>query len=105
MIALTTVPRLGITLPVDLTGANVWVTIKQPFDTTGKSLVITDESPTIEVADGSTHITAKFAQEQTLTLREGDAEVQANWILGGERGAMVPATIRVHDNLLREVLS
>ena len=71
-----TTPDLILTLPVDLTDCTVYVTLgRKPrlVTKTGEDLVVTPgaTSSTIEVW---------FTQEDTLSLREGQAEIQVRFI-------------------------
>lgn len=87
---------------VDITSADVYVTIKQgtsEFDLTGNQLSMT-------YADSNTTITFSLTQEQSGSLTENpDASIQVNWITGGVRYATEIVQVDVYENLYDEVIS
>lgn len=99
-----TTPTLPMTVPVDLTGANVYVTIKQgqrKLQKTGSDVVSVYDSES-----GKTELSVSLTQEETgQFLAEKKAFVQVNWIFSdGTRDATNIKQIDVSENLITEVI-
>lgn len=97
-----TTPTLPLIVQgIDLTGADVWVTLAQ------KAHIITVDDANMELdEDGNTVISVDLTQFQTAEFREGTMKVQVNWIDElGRRNASNEALITVDGNLLDRVLS
>lgn len=101
-----TTPDFILTIDgLDLTGQTVFVTIKQrPVEITK-----TNDDLTITVVTSGTkpnsEIEVLLSQEETLSLREGDAEVQVRWIgADGYADATETATFDVYKVLLERVI-
>lgn len=99
-----TTPVLPMTVPVDLTGADVYVTIKQgqrKLQKTGSDVISVYDSES-----GKTTLTIQLSQEETgAFLSEKQATVQVNWIFeNGTRSATNIKKIDVTENLLNEVI-
>lgn len=99
-----TTPALPMTVPVDLTGADIYVTIKQ-----GQRKLQKTGSDVISVYDaesGKTTLTVTLTQEETgAFLAEKSATIQVNWIFAdGTRSATNIKKIDVAENLLNEVI-
>lgn len=99
-----TTPALPMTVPVDLTGADIYVTIKQgprKLQKTGSDVVFVYDSES-----GKTTLTVTLTQEETgAFLAEKTATVQVNWIFSdGIRSATNIKKIDVTENLLNEVI-
>lgn len=96
-----TTPTYILTLPesaeVDLTEmTEVHFTLVQGKNNKIDKIVEPTDSKTVEVT---------LAQGETLSLMDGSAEIQLNWIdADGKRGATYVQTIRVDKQLLNEVL-
>ena len=90
-----TTPSIPLTVEgVDLTGAEVWVTVEQG------STVLTVEDPAVSYADGVSTVTPELTQEQTALFSAGDAKIQLNWKIAGTRDATAVKAIRVLPYLL-----
>ena len=95
-----TTPTYILTLPqsseVDLTTmSKVYFSLKQGNYKIDKEVTPTD-SKTVEVT---------LTQSETLNLKDGNAEIQLNWIdANDKRGATYVQAIRVDKQLLNEVL-
>lgn len=101
-----TTKTLSIDLPVDLTGAEVYVTVQQQLSFANAPVTITDDAPTVTVADGRSLVVAEFTQAETGTLAKGVATVQCNWVFSdGTRDAMREVPIKVNHNHIAEVLT
>ncbi len=99
-----TTPTLPLSVPVDLTGADIYVTIKQ-----GQRKLQKTGSDVISVYDaesGKTTLTVTLTQEETgAFLAEKSATIQVNWIFAdGTRSATNIKKIDVTENLLSEVI-
>lgn len=99
-----TTPSLPMTVPVDLTGADIYVTIKQgqrKLQKTGEDVVSVYDSES-----GKTTLTVTLTQEETgAFLAEESATIQVNWIFAdGTRSATNIKKIDVSENLLNEVI-
>ena len=99
-----TTPALPMTVPVDLTGADIYVTIKQgqrKLQKTGADVVSVYDSES-----GKTTLTVTLTQEETgAFLAEKSATIQVNWIFSdGTRSATNIKKIDVTENLLNEVI-
>lgn len=99
-----TTPTLPMTVPVDLTGAEIHVTIKQ-----GQRKIQKTGSDVISVYDsesGKTTLTVTLTQEETgVFLAEKPATIQVNWIFSdGTRDATNIKKTDVSENLLSEVI-
>ena len=96
-----TTPTFILTLPndVDLSIAtDVYFTMRQGCTCIQKHG---------EDLDISTNVVSVYlAQEDTLRLTKGNADLQLNWVYGnGERACSVIKTIPVTENLLKEVIA
>lgn len=99
-----TTPSIPMTVPVDLTGADIYVTIKQgqrKLQKTGSDVISVYDSES-----GKTTLTVTLTQEETgAFLAEKSATIQVNWIFeGGTRSATNIKKIDVSENLLNEVI-
>lgn len=99
-----TTPALPMTVPVDLTGADIYVTIKQgqrKLQKTGSDVISVYDSES-----GKTTLTVTLTQEETgAFLVEKSATIQVNWIFeDGTRSATNIKKIDVTENLLNEVI-
>ena len=82
---------------LDLTQAeNVFVTFRQAC----KLMTVTGEDLTV----GEKTIAVSFTQEETAQFCEGDVEIQANWLIAGNRAASEKVTYQFTDNLLKQVI-
>ena len=100
-----TTPTLTMTVPVDLTGAEIRVTIKQ-----GARKIVKTGTDVIAVYDSEsekTELSVSLSQEETGTFLAGKkAEVQVNWIFeNGARDATNIKPIDVSENLIAEVIT
>lgn len=94
-----------MTVPVDLTGAEIHVTIKQgarKIQKTGTDIVSVYDSES-----GKTELSVSLSQEETgAFLAEKKAYVQVNWIFSdGTRDATNIKPIDVSENLIAEVIT
>lgn len=99
-----TTPSIPMTVPVDVTGADIYVTIKQgpkKLQKTGEDVVSVYDSES-----GKTTLTVTLTQEETgAFLAEKSATIQVNWIFSdGTRDATNIKKIEVSENLLSEVI-
>lgn len=99
-----TTPTLHMTVPVDLTGAEIYVTIKQgqrKLQKTGADVISVYDSES-----GKTTLSVTLTQEETgAFLAEKKAYVQVNWIFSdGTRDATNIKQIDVSENLIAEVI-
>ena len=98
----TTPPISLLVKGVDITAADVYVTIKQ--GTT--EINLTDTALTLASSDDDTQVTFALTQEQAGSLNaSGYADIQVNWISGGVRYATEIASVKVSENLYDEVIS
>lgn len=100
-----TTPTLSMTVPVDITGADIYVTIKQgqrKLQITGSDVV-----SVYDAESGKTELSVSLTQEETgAFLAEKSATIQVNWIFSdGTRDATNIQRIDVSENLLSEVIS
>ena len=100
-----TTPTLPMTVPVDLTGAKIRVTIKQgarKIQKTGADVV-----SVWDAESGKTTLSVTLIQEETGAFLAGKrAEVQVNWIFSdGTRDATDIKQIDVSENLIAEVIT
>ena len=100
-----TTPSILMTVPVDLTGADIYVTIKQgqrKLQKTGADVISVYDSES-----GKTELSVSLSQEETgAFLAEKKAYVQVNWIfLDGTRDATNIKQIDVSENLIAEVIT
>lgn len=100
-----TTPTLPMTVPVDLTGAEIHVTIKQgarKIQKTGTDIV-----SVWDAESGKTTLSVTLTQEETgAFLAWKKAEVQVNWIFSdGTRDATNIKQIDVLENLIAEVIT
>lgn len=98
----TTPPISLLVKGVDITAADVYVTIKQ----NGTEINLDDSALTMSVSDDDTQITFSLTQEQAGSLDvQGYAGVQVNWITGGVRYATEIVKVKIYENLYDEVIS
>lgn len=100
-----TTPTLPMSVPVALTGADVYVIIKQ-----GQRKLLKTGADVVAVYDsesGKTELSVTLTQEETgAFLAEKRATVQVNWIFpDGTRDATNIQQIDVSENLLSEVIT
>lgn len=103
MIRFTT-PTLPMTVPVDLTGADIRVAIKQGQRVMQKSGA--DVTSAYNAETGKTELSVTLTQEETgMLLADIHVSVQVNWIWpSGAREATNIKKIIVTENLLSEVI-
>ena len=83
---------------LDLTEAtDVFVT----FEQAGKEMTFTGEDLTVEKKS----IAVFMTQEQTANFCVGDVDIQANWMIAGNRAASEKVTYQFTDNLLKRVIA
>lgn len=99
-----TTPTLPMTVPVDLTGAEIHVTIKQGARKIQKTWA--DVVSVYDSESGKTEVSVSLSQEETgAFLAEKKAYVQVNWIFSdGTRDATNIKQIDVSENLIAEVI-
>lgn len=100
-----TTPILPMTVPVDITGADIYVTIKQgqrKLQKTGEDVVSVYDSES-----GKTTLTVTLTQEETgQFLSEKKAFVQVNWIFSdGTRDATNIKQVEVTENLIANTIT
>lgn len=97
-----TTPTIILTLPVDLSEAEVYVTVA---DGKGEVIATVDETMLdISVVDGVSEISVFMTQEMTLAMPTGEAKIQVNWLYGDKRACSDIKTVLWRDNLYNEVL-
>lgn len=99
-----TTPILPLSVPVDLTGADVRVSIKQ-----GQRKLLKQDDDIIGLSydseTGKTSFFIKLTQGETGAFLNDRAFIQANWIFAdGTRGATNIKRIEFTENLLNEVI-
>ena len=98
----TTPPISLLVKGVDITAADVYVTIKQGVT----EINFSDAELTLTLNDTDTIVTFSLTQEQAGSMDiRAYAGVQVNWIAGGIRYATEIATVKIYDNLYDEVIS
>ena len=100
-----TTPTVPMSVPVDLTGAEIHVTLKQgarKIQKTGADVV-----PVYDSESGKTVLSVSLTQEETgLFVAEKKVYVQVNWIFpNGMRDATNIKQIDVSENLISEVIT
>ena len=100
-----TTPTLPMTVPIDLTGAEIHVTIKQGARKIQKTG--TDVTAIYDSESGKTELSVSLTQEETgAFFAEKKAYVQVNWIFSdGTRDATDIKQIDVSENLIAEVIT
>lgn len=97
----TTPPISLLVEGVDITSADVYVTVKQGPN----EINLTDTDLTMSYANSNTTVTFALTQVQAGSLNANYfSEVQVNWIAGGVRYATEIARVKIYDNLLDEVI-
>lgn len=93
---------LVLTVPIELTDADIYVSLKQD----GLSINVKVEKEDISINDGNTVIKVRFSQEDTARLRAYTTTyVQVNWVYqDNSRDGTLIKEIKVTDNLYSEVL-
>lgn len=96
-----TTPTLVLEIEADLTGADVYVTLRQACRE------LTKKNPAATTDEGVTTLNIPLTQEETSDFSDTlPVAVQVNWITpGGNRQATEIATFRTFANLLAEVIS
>ena len=98
----TTPPISLLVKDVDITAADVYVTVKQGPN----EINLEDTDLTMQVSGSDTQITFSLTQAQAGSLNiNAFAEVQVNWITGGIRYATEIVRVKIYDNLYDEVIS
>ena len=100
-----TTPTLPMNVPIDLTGAEIHVSIKQGVRKIQKTG--TDVVSVWDAESGKTTLSVTLTQEETGAFLAGKkAEVQVNWIFSdGTRDATNIKQIDVSENLIAEVIT
>lgn len=103
MIRQFTTPTLAVEVGADLTGCDVWISIKCNGERTDHRFA----SDEIEVNGDTTTLKVPLTQEETGAYTVGQTIVlQANWITSdGVRRASEQRRITVTPNILDEVIS
>ena len=94
-----------MTVPLNIVGADIRVSIKQ-----GANKILKRGSAVTAVYNsvkGATELAVSLTQEETGIFSAGSqAQIQVNWIRSdGNRGATDAEMIKVTENLLNEVIS
>lgn len=98
----TTPPISLLVRGVDITAADVYVTVEQG----DVELNFTGADLDMSASNGDTLITFSLTQQQAGSLNaSAQSFVQVNWIASGVRYATVIAKVKVFDNLYDEVIS
>ena len=98
----TTPPISLLVKGVDITAADVYVTIKQ--GTT--EINLTDTDLTLTAVDDDTQVDFSMTQAQAGSLDFGSyAGIQVNWIKNSVRYATEIANVKIYENLYDEVIS
>lgn len=100
-----TTASIPLRVPLDITGANIYVTFKQgsyELEKTNDDMTVAYDSET-----GRTVLTVNLTQEETSAFVMGKkTRVQVNWIFSdGTRDATVTKGIDISDNLKDEVIT
>ena len=86
---------------IDLTQANVYITVKQ----NGTCLTINADRIRTSYDGTSSILVFELTQEETSTFASGrQCEIQVNWVQDGERSATDISRVNVLENLLNEVI-
>ena len=95
-----TTPTIVLKVPADLTGTDVYVTLKQ------NATVLSVPDPALTVEDNITTIFVYLTQEQTGGFDLScPAKLQVNWIdVNGNRQATVTKMVHIEENLLARVV-
>lgn len=97
-----TTPTIVLLVPADLTGTDVYVTIKQ------NSALLTIEDPALvfDIETNTSTIFVNLTQEQTGAFdMTAPAKLQVNWIdENGNRQATVTKQVHIEENLLSRVV-
>ena len=99
-----TTPTLRMSVPGDITEADIRVTITQgPRKLIKRGPEVT---ATYDAEADRTNLSVRLTQEETGSfVAKKEATVQVNWIYeDGNRQATAERTINVHENLLNEVI-
>lgn len=95
-----TTPQLLLTVPADLSGADVYVSMEQ--GKTERDIKATS----VTVEDGKTTIVVTLSQEDTAAFKATSVKMQINWITeDGKRYATRQKTVKMNANLLEEVIT
>lgn len=96
-----TTPTMVLTIPANLSGSDVYVTIKQRNTTVTKKLTTSD----VVASTDSSVATVTLSQEESGKFDTGrDASIQVNWITAdGKRYATKHKPINIGVNLIPEV--
>lgn len=86
---------------IDLTSANIYVTMQQG----ATKVTYSDNELSAEYDGADTTISIHMTQEQTGSFSEGMISVQVNWMKDGERNATNICRFLVGGNLLDEVIT
>lgn len=99
-----TTPVLICRVPLNITDAQIYVSIRQ--NEVNLKYKVDPEDTSYDDEEGETTIKAYFTQKQTAKLRKDSAaEIQVNWIYSdGNRNATRIRKIKTTDNLIGEVL-
>lgn len=97
----TSPPNVLLVKDVDITAADVYVTIEQDLT----EVTLSGASLSLSSVEDGTQVTFYLTQEQTALFSVyNKAKVQVNWLISGHRYATEIKQIRIYDNLIEEVL-
>lgn len=98
----TSPPNVLLVKDINITTAEVYVTIKQ----SSREITLSGDSLSLAAVGSDTQITFYLTQEQTALFDlRNYAKIQVNWIIGGHRFATEIKNVTVYENLLNEVIT
>lgn len=98
----TSPPNILLVKGVDITAADVYVTIQQNHN----EITVSGADLSLSMAGDDTQVIFYLTQEQTASFNlYNKAKVQVNWIASGHRYATVIKDVKIYENLIDEVIS
>lgn len=99
MITRYTTPPISLLVKgIDITSADVYVTLKQ------REIELTIDNPVKTFEDPNTIITFSLTQKQSGKFSDDYVQIQVNWMSGGTRYATKIVETKIYDNLYNEVI-
>ena len=98
----TSPPNILLVKGVDITAADVYITIQQNMT----EITLSGSDLSLSAVGDDTQIIFYLTQEQTAMFKlYYKAKIQVNWIDSGHRYATVIKDVKIYENLIDEVIS
>ena len=95
-----TTPLITLTVPMDLRGWSVYITLKNGV----KQLTFENDMVSVDYADGISTLRFVLTQEQTLSFKVGECEIQLRAAKDGSAVASSIGTVKIERIIMDGVI-